>query len=37
MNNRLILFHSEAYPYGYKLYREFSKQVTFDDTMPRFG
>jgi tetratricopeptide (TPR) repeat protein len=37
MNNRLILFHSEAYPYGYKLYREFSKQVSFDDMMPQFG
>jgi len=30
------LFHSEAYPYGYKLYREFPYQVTFDDVMPRF-
>ncbi|MBS3162928.1 hypothetical protein J4467_03300 [Candidatus Woesearchaeota archaeon] len=34
--HRLVLFHSEPYPYGYRLYREFEEQVTFDDMMPRF-
>ena len=36
-NNRLVLFHSEPYPYGYKLYREFSEQVTFNDMMINFS
>ena len=35
-DNRLILFHSEPYPYGYKILREYSQQVTFDDINPRF-
>jgi hypothetical protein len=35
-NNRLILFHSEPYPYGYKLLREYPFQVTFDDPKPVF-
>jgi hypothetical protein len=34
--NRLILFHSEPYPYGYKLLREFQGQVSFDDINPVF-
>ena len=35
-NNRVILFHSEPYPYGYKLYREYAQQVAFNDIMPKF-
>ncbi|MBI5797601.1 hypothetical protein HZA98_01715 [Candidatus Woesearchaeota archaeon] len=35
-SNRLILFHSEAYPYGYLLLRNYPKQITFDDIMPKF-
>ncbi len=31
--NRIILFHSEAYPYGYLLLRNYPQQVTFDDLM----
>jgi len=34
--HRLVLFHSEAYPYGYLLYRNYPFQVTFDDIMPQF-
>jgi hypothetical protein len=34
--HRLILFHSEPYPYGYKILREYPQQVTFDDIKPRF-
>jgi hypothetical protein len=34
--HRLVLFHSEPYPYGYKIYREFKEQVTFDDINPVF-
>jgi len=33
-DNRIILFHSEAYPYGYLLLRNYAEQVTFDDVMP---
>jgi hypothetical protein len=34
--NRVILFHSEPYPYGYKLLREYTFQVSFDDPKPIF-
>jgi hypothetical protein len=34
--NRLILFHTEPYPYGYKILREFSEQTTFDELNPVF-
>ncbi|MDP3727905.1 MAG: hypothetical protein Q8R18_00480 [bacterium] len=34
---RIILFHSEAYPYGYLLLRNYPAQVTFDDIMPSFS
>jgi len=36
-NNKLIIFHSEAYPYGYKLAREFPQQTTFDDINIHFS
>lgn len=32
--HKAILFHSEAYPFGYKLSREFKSQVSFDDPNP---
>ncbi|MBU4242355.1 MAG: hypothetical protein KKF52_03925 [Nanoarchaeota archaeon] len=32
--HKAILFHSEAYPYGYKLAREFQSQTSFDDINP---
>ena len=32
-NNRLILYHSEAYPYGYLVLRNYPLQVSFDDPM----
>jgi len=32
--HKAILFHSEAYPYGYKLAREFKSQTSFDDINP---
>ena len=32
--HKAILFHSEAYPYGYRLAREFRSQTTFDDPNP---
>lgn len=32
--HKAILFHSEPYPYGYKLAREFKNQTTFDDINP---
>ena len=35
-NNRLILFHSFSYPYGYKIMNEFPNQTTFDDPNPVF-
>lgn len=35
--NRVMLFHSEAYPYGYLLLRNYPQQVTFDDLMPSFS
>jgi hypothetical protein len=34
LNHKAILFHSEAYPYGYKLAREFNIQTSFDDINP---
>ena len=34
INNKAILFHSTAYPYGYKLINEFPQQTTFDDINP---
>ncbi len=34
ITNKAILFHSEAYPYGYKLAREFKSQTSFDDINP---
>lgn len=34
--HKAILFHSEPYPYGYKLAREFKNQTTFDDINPIF-
>jgi len=33
-SNRMILFHSVSYPYGYKLLREFPNQTSFDDINP---
>lgn len=36
-NNRLILYHSEAYPYGYLVLRDYPQQVSFDDIMPHFS
>jgi hypothetical protein len=35
-NNRLILFHSSAYPYGIKLFQEYPRRTTFDDIRVRF-
>ncbi|MFH1511335.1 MAG: hypothetical protein ABIF10_06595 [Candidatus Woesearchaeota archaeon] len=35
-NNRLILFHSSPYPYGYRLFFEFPVQTSFDDINPLF-
>lgn len=35
-NNRLILFHSFSYPYGYKIFNEFPGQTTFGGTTPAF-
>lgn len=32
--HKAILFHSEPYPYGYKLSREFKSQTSFDDPNP---
>ena len=32
--NKAILFHSTSYPYGYKLFREFPEQTSFDDINP---
>ncbi len=34
--NKLILFHSYAYPYGYLIYKEFPAQATFGDVTPVF-
>jgi len=36
INNRAVLFHSAAYPFGYKLLKEFPLQVSFDDVNPVF-
>ena len=35
--NRVMLFHSEDYPYGYLLLRNYAQQVSFDDPMPSFS
>ncbi|MBN2112188.1 hypothetical protein JW707_03760 [Candidatus Woesearchaeota archaeon] len=35
INNKAVLFHSTAYPYGYKLINEFPQQTTFDDINPQ--
>jgi len=35
-SNRLILFHSASYPYGFKMLTEYPDQVTFGDVNPRF-
>ena len=32
--NKAILFHSMAYPYGYKLFMEFPEQTSFGDLNP---
>ncbi|MBR9691535.1 DUF2238 domain-containing protein [Candidatus Woesearchaeota archaeon] len=32
--HKAILFHSASYPYGYKLFKEFPDQTTFDDPSP---
>jgi uncharacterized membrane protein YjdF len=32
--HKAILFHSASYPYGYKLFKEFPDQITFDDPSP---
>ena len=32
--HRAVLFHSASYPYGYKLFREFPEQTSFDDPNP---
>ena len=34
--NRLILFHTFSYPYGYEIFNEFPNQTTFDDPNPVF-
>ncbi|MEK6816077.1 MAG: hypothetical protein AABY09_00560 [Nanoarchaeota archaeon] len=34
INHKAILFHSEPYPYGYILAREFIAQTSFDDVNP---
>ena len=36
LKNKAILFHSTSYPYGYKLFREFPVQTSFDDINPIF-
>jgi hypothetical protein len=33
-SHKAVLFHSTAYPYGYKLINEFPQQTTFDDISP---
>jgi len=35
-NHRAILFHSAAYNFGIKLFREFPKQTSFGDINPKF-
>ena len=35
-NHRVILFHSAAYYFGIKLFREFPKQTSFGDINPKF-
>lgn len=32
--HKAVLFHSTAYPYGYKLFKEFPEQTSFDDINP---
>jgi hypothetical protein len=34
--HRAVLFHSAAYPAGYRLFQEFPRQTTFGDPRPRF-
>jgi len=34
--HKAILFHSAAYPFGYRLFKEFPLQTTFDDINPVF-
>ncbi len=36
VDNRLILFHSSAYPYGVRLFEEYPRRTTFDDINIRF-
>ncbi len=36
-SNRAILFHSTSYPYGYKLFKEFPEQTSFDDINIKFN
>jgi len=36
IKNRLVLFHSVSYPYGYLLYQEFPNQTSFGDINPIF-
>jgi hypothetical protein len=33
-NHKAILFHTISYPYGYKLFKEFPDQTSFDDINP---
>ncbi len=33
---KVILFHSSSYPYGQKIFREYTNQTTFDDPNPEF-
>jgi hypothetical protein len=33
---KVILFHSASYPYGQKIFREYTNQTTFDDPNPEF-
>jgi hypothetical protein len=35
--NKLLLFHSISYPYGYLLFQEYPNQTTFGDIMPIFS
>ncbi|MFH0798225.1 MAG: hypothetical protein V1906_02320 [Candidatus Woesearchaeota archaeon] len=34
IKHKAVLFHSEPYPYGYMLAREFVAQTSFDDVNP---
>lgn len=35
-NNKLVLFHTFSYPFGYEIFNEFPNQTTFDDPNPVF-